>query len=171
MKITCPECSRRIKIKRSTRNNICERGHNFSHRKTFGDMDQIYLVDANIILYAANKDPKRGYNCKLIMETAPIKTTERVLKEIKQYNPFLMGAYKVKEISPEVKELKYNSLKELSDADRSLIQCAIDHPEIAGIITYDKDIESVVPSRLIKSEKKFFIGRPIEYMRLFKRRN
>ena len=165
MKITCPECSRRIKVKRNTRNNICKCGYKFPHNKTFGKMEQIYLVDANIILYAANRDPKRGKHCKTVLESAPIKTTERVLKEIKQYNPFSVGAYKVKEISPEVEELKYNSLKELSDADRSLIQCAIDHPEVAGIITYDKDIASVVPARLIQSEKKFFIGKPAEYLK------
>lgn len=70
-----------------------------------------------------------------------------------------MKVYDVENISPEVAELRYGDESyELSIADRSLIQCAIDNPEIGGIITYDTDIKNVVPSRLIRSEKPFFIG-------------
>ena len=84
-------------------------------------------------------------------------TTDAVVNELsfrqKEYVSFNM-VYNVKTISPEVNEMHYDTDDDLSLADKSLIQCAIDHPEIAGIITYDKDISSVVPARLIKSEKK-----------------
>jgi len=86
-------------------------------------------------------------------------TTNHVVNEIKQYCPFSTKIYTIDTISPEVAELRYGDESyELSMADRSLIQCAIDHPEIAGIITYDTDIKNVVPSRLIRSDKTFFIG-------------
>ena len=77
--------------------------------------------------------------------------------------------YNVKTISPEVAELHYDTQEDLSLADKSLIQCAIDHPEIAGIITYDKDISNVVPARLIKSEKKFFVGNAEQFLKKMNR--
>jgi len=93
-----------------------------------------------------------------------IATTINVIKEVKQYNPYRVKIYKVNEISKEVDELRYNSLKQLSLADKSLIQCAIDNPEICGIITNDFDFKSVCPERLIISDKEFFIGRPKDFL-------
>jgi hypothetical protein len=81
------------------------------------------------------------------------------MDEIRQYCEHTVKVYNVDKISPEVAEMRYGDERyELSIADRSLIQCSIDHPEIGGIITYDTDIKSVVPSRLIKTDKPFFIG-------------
>ena len=165
MKVNCPECRRRIKIRKNTRHNICTCGHILQYSKHF-EINPVYLLDANVFIYAINNDKYRGKHCQEILTTkANIATTENVINEVRQKNPYDVRIIKVKEISNEVNELKYNSLKELSLADKSLIQCAIDDPCIAGIITNDYDIKSVVPDRLIKNEKAFFIGRPNEFLK------
>lgn len=128
----------------------------------------MYLLDANVFIYVLNNDPHRGKHCEKVMRFN-VATTQQVLDEIKQKHDFTPKIYKVGTISPEVEELKYDSDKmagkQLSKADKSLIQCAIDHPEICGIITNDFDIKSVSPEHLIKSETKFFIGRPNEFLK------
>ena len=99
-------------------------------------------------------------------------TTDAVMNELslrQRDHMHFTKIYSVKGISPEVAELHYDTQEDLSLADKSLIQCAIDHPEIAGIITYDKDISNVVPARLIKSEKKFFIGNAEQFLKKINR--
>jgi len=168
MKVTCPNCHRRIRVKKNIRHNKCKCGYVFSHTRLFGKKQEVYLIDANVFIYAINKDNKYGRDCEKILTGGlyQIGTTVDVLKEIKQKHEYYdIKIYKIKKISPEVNELRYNTIKELSKADKSLIQCAIDYPEISGIITNDLDIKSVVPERLIRSETKFFIGRPSDFLK------
>jgi len=138
----------------------------FSHNITFGRGRSVYLVDANIFIYALNNDERYGKHCQIALSES-VATTEQVLAEVKQENIYNIRVYKVKKISPEVNALRYENdkMKTLSEADKSLIQCAIDNPEICGIITNDFDIKSVVPDHLIKSEVKFFVGRPHEFLK------
>jgi len=149
------------------RHNTCKCGYVFNSSKVFEYDARYYLVDANIFIYAIRNNPYRGAHCKKILEGShPVATTKRVLNEVKNKHDYKIRVFNVKEISPEVDELKYNGTKELSDADKSLIQCAINQPNIDGIITNDMDIKSVCPQSMIKSEKKFFIGRPYEYLKM-----
>jgi rRNA-processing protein FCF1 len=136
----------------------------------FGKIDERYLVDTNIVIYAENHDLYLGEHCKQVFMAGSgmLATTEAVIEELsyrQRENVTFMHIYSVKDISPEVEELHYDTEQDLSLADKSLIQCAIDHPEIAGIITYDKDIKNVVPTRLIKSEKQFFIGTAEQFLK------
>jgi hypothetical protein len=140
----------------------CKCGNEFSHRKFFGDADK-YLLDANIFIHSYNMDDKwRGMQCHNIFMTGKgnLATTDRVVQELPTLYDRLyeVKVYEVKAICRDVDELRYDELCPLSIADKSLIQCAIDHPEIAGIVTYDADIWNVCPKSLIKSEKDFFIG-------------
>ena len=167
MKTTCPTCKKRIRIRKSKRDVKCTCGHEFSRRKFFGDADK-FLVDTNIFLYAMNRDRYYGSACSNLLSicAGELITTNHVINEIRQYCPFTMKVYNVDKISPEVAEMRYGDESSyLSLADRSLIQCAIEHPEIGGIITYDTDIKNVVPSRLIKTEKPFFIGTAEEFLK------
>jgi rRNA-processing protein FCF1 len=170
MKVNCPECKRRIRIRKNKRINTCKCGYEFPHNHFFGNGRNVFLVDANVFIYAINNDRFRGKHCiKVLNSSHSLATTKSVIKEVKQWNKYRVKIYHVKEISKEVDELHYNSLKQLSKADKTLIQCAIDNPEISGIITNDPDIKNVVPSRLIRSEKKFFIGRPNEFLKKYDR--
>ena len=167
MKKTCPKCKRRIRLRKNKREVKCKCGYEFSHNKYFGTGNEIYLVDANIFLYALNKDKYYGRYCyeTLLQCGSVVATTVQVMQEIKQPNDIDVRTFDVKKISPEVNELHYDTAEDLSLADRSLIQCAIDHPEIIGIISYDMDIRNVVPTQLIKSEKKFFVGNAQEFLK------
>jgi rRNA-processing protein FCF1 len=158
MKTTCPKCKRRIRIRKGKRDLKCPCGFELSHRKFFGSSN-VYLIDTNIFLYAVNNDRHYGDACVTLLSVGgELATTNHVVDEIRQSCRHSVRVYNVDKISPEVAELRYgDESRELSLADRSLIQCAIDHPEIGGIITYDIDIKSVVPSRLIKSEKPFYV--------------
>ena len=165
MKANCPECKRRVRIRKNTRDNTCKCGHEFLYSRHF-EIVPIYLIDANVFIYAINKDKYHGKCChELLTISTNLATTKQVISEVKQYNPYRIRYIIVKKISEEVHELRYNSIKELSVADKSLIQCAIDNPHVAGIITNDYDIKSVVPERLIRNEKAFFIGRPNEFLK------
>jgi predicted nucleic acid-binding protein len=174
MKITCPGCKRRIRLKKS-RNIKCKCGHEFSYSTYFGK-DRVFLIDANIIIYSLNNDPQRGKSCKKVLSLSNIATTERVLNEVQNYKNKKLKIYNVKEISEELKELKTNKLKQPSQKDLSLIQAAIDHPEIGGIITYDRDFKAIATSGLIKSKSskyaaKFFVGNAKDFLKKYGRKN
>lgn len=174
MKSTCPECKRRIRLKKS-RIIKCKCGHEFSYSTYFGK-DRVFLIDANIIIYSLNKDPQRGTSCKKVLSLSNIATTERVIKEVRNYSNKKLKIYKVEGISEELKELKTNSLKQPSLKDFSLIQAAIDHPEIGGIITYDRDFKAIATSGLMKSksskfEAEFFVGPAVDFLKKFRIKN
>lgn len=163
MKATCPKCSRRIRIRKTKRDIRCSCGNKLSFNKHFGNPN-IYLIDTNIFLFSTNKDVKNGAYCTQVLSLSKnLATTDKVVDELRQYTVADMKVYTVNGISPEVDELHYEK-KELSIADKSLIQASIEHPEIAGIITYDNDLKNVCPASIIKSEKKFFIWNAEEYL-------
>jgi len=147
MKLTCPECRRRIKIKRS-RHITCHCGHLFNCESLYGRPQQ-YLVDANIVLYAINKDERYGKYCEKVLDHLKIATTKRVFAELKNYRGDHIHIYDVKEISPEIAELHTNRMKQPTEADLSLIQAAVNRPEIKGIISYDSDIKAVAASGIV----------------------
>ena len=170
MKITCPACKRRFRLKKS-RNIKCICGHEFSYSTYFGK-DRIFLIDANIIIYSLNNNPQRGKSCKKVLSLLYIATTEQVLNEVHKYKNKKLKIYKVKEISEELKELKTNKLKQPSLKDLSLIQAAIDHPEIGGIITYDHDFKAIAASGLINSKSSkyaanFFVGDTNDFLKKY----
>jgi len=160
-------CKRRIKLRRKNREAKCVCGYEFSYNKCFGKGEDIYLVDTNIFLYALNKEPYYGRYCIETLRQAgeEIATTKQVTQEILQPNEYSVRIFDVKNISPKVNELHYDTAEDLSIADKSLIQCAIDNPEVIGIISYDTDIKNVVPTQLIKSERKFFVGNAEEFLK------
>ena len=99
-----------------------------------------------------------------------IATTERVFDEVQKDIYVNLRTYKVKEIYEELKSLKTNTLKQPSEKDLSLIQAAIEHPEIGGIITYDQDFKGIATSGLIKSKSSkyaatFFVGDAREFLK------
>jgi len=170
LKVTCPKCKRRIRLKKS-RNITCKCGHEFSYSTYFGK-EKIYLIDANVIIYVINKDAHYGQSCKKVLSRLNIATTERVLSEVQRDLDTQLRTYKVREICQELKELKTNTLKQPSEKDLSLIQVAIDHPEIGGIITYDRDFKAIATSGLIKSKSskyasRFFVGTAQEFLKKY----
>jgi rRNA-processing protein FCF1 len=172
LKITCPSCKRRIRLKKS-RNIKCKCGHEFSYSTYYGK-ERVFLIDANIIIYAMNNDPHHGNSCKKVLSMSNIATTERVLNEVKTNSDIKLKTYKVKEIYEELKELRTNTLKQPSEKDLSLIQAAIDHPEVGGIVTYDKDFKAIATSGLIKSKSSkyaaaFFVGDAVAFLKKYGR--
>lgn len=170
MKVTCPQCKRRIRLKKS-RNITCKCGHEFSYSTYFGK-DRVFLIDANIIIYSINNDVYHGNSCKNVLSMLNIATTERVLNEVQNDIDIKLRTYKVKEICQELKELKTNTLKQPSEKDLTLIQAAINHPEIGGIITYDQDFKAIATSGLIKSKSSkyasnFFVGNAAEFLKKY----
>jgi predicted nucleic acid-binding protein len=171
MKITCPACKRRIRLKKS-RNIKCICGNEFSYSTYFGK-DRVFLIDANIIIYSLNNDRQRGNSCKKILSLSNIATTDKVLNEVNNYSNDKLKIYKMEKISDELKELKTNNLKQPSMKDLSLIQAAIDHPEIGGIITYDRDFKAIATSGLINSKSSkfatnFFVGNAAEFLKKYR---
>jgi len=170
MKTTCPKCKSRIRIRNKREIDCTKCGFQFSHRKFYGESTK-YLVDTNIFIGALNGFEHHHDACTsvLTLYAGELITTNHVIAEILQYCPHTVKVYIVDAFLPEVEELCYITKDDedyaLSPADKSLIQCAIDNPDIAGIITYDTDIKSVVPSRLIRSEKPFFIGTADDFLK------
>lgn len=167
MKATCPRCKRRVRLKKS-RNIVCKCGFTFRYSDYFGN-EKIFLVDANVIIFAVNDDKSHGNDCKQVLRRNDIAITDKILDEIHNEIKYRFIIYEVKDISEEVKELSTNFLKQPSKKDLSLIQAAIDHPEIYGIITYDNDFKNLATSGFIKSktpkeDSVFFVGNAKEFL-------
>lgn len=129
-----------------------------------------YLVDANVVLYALNNDERWGKACDRAVNMLPIATTKRVFKEIRRHCPYYMKLYTVRDIEPAVAELHANRVKQPTEADLSLIQAAIDHPEIKGIISYDSDLKAVAATGIISKRSShmnsvFIVGTADEVLR------
>ncbi len=169
MKVTCPHCKRRILITRR-RKNICACGkllnyRHYLHEKIAYD---VYLVDANILIYAFDKKSVRQKYCQSILALLRpplcIATTRQIIDEvgsvIEQQLPEGVLIYHVKAIPGDLAEIKTNFLKQPSSADLSLVQAAYEHPEVRGIITYDKDFTRIATAGLVegKSSAKFWLG-------------
>ncbi len=167
MKITCPHCKRRLKIRKNDRCNICKCGYHFKN-KIYWNINQVYLIDANILIYALDNNKYRGEHSRNLFNHFTIGITHQVLNEVKNkdVDKLPLKIYKTI-ISDELHDLTTNTFKKPSMQDKSLIQCAIDNPEIVGIITNDMDIKNLVPTHLIKGIDSFFIGRPYEILKKF----
>ena len=175
MKVTCPKCKRRVRIRRGE-NRPCTCGHNLNYRHFFHkvvDYD-VYLVDANIFIYAINKDPARGGSCRKVLgfssERIKIGTTDKVMDEVNepvsQLDIVDIKVYKTGKINEKLKDLKTNQLKQPSETDLSLIQAAIEHPEVKGLITYDKDFANIATSGMVenRSVRKFWLGNARDFL-------
>ncbi|KYK21487.1 hypothetical protein AYK25_03320 [Thermoplasmatales archaeon SM1-50] len=169
MKVTCPQCKRRIQIKQRKK-NICICGkllnyRHYLHKKIAYD---VYLVDANILIYAFDsRNIRRKYCYAVLTKKTPswcTATTQQIIDEVgsmvekKLPKEFLV--YHVGVIPGYLTEIKTNFIKQPSIADLSLVQAACEHPEVRGIITYDKDFARIATAGLIerKSSVKFWLG-------------
>jgi predicted nucleic acid-binding protein len=175
MKVTCPHCKRRMRILRS-RKNKCACGkilnyRHFLHEKIAYD---VYLIDANILIYAFNNRSARQKYCQAILgaqtESRCIATTQQIIEEVgtsitQQLSEDLL-VYHIGVIPDELKEIKTNVLKQPSIADLSLVQAAYEHPEVRGIITYDNDFARIATAGLVerKASVKFWLGTAKEFV-------
>lgn len=169
MKVTCPDCKRRIHI-RQRRKNVCVCGkllnyRHFLHKKIAYD---VYLVDANILIYAFERRSVRQKYCKAVITTQTSSwctaTTQQIIKEVgsvvEKQMPKDFLVYHIGVIPDYLSEIKTNFLKQPSVADLSLVQAACEHPEVRGIITYDKDFTRIATVGLVekKSSVKLWLG-------------
>ncbi len=175
MKVTCPHCKRRMRIVRS-RKNVCACGkllnyRHFLHQKI--DYD-VFLVDANILIYAFDsRSPRRKY-CQVILKmddsSMTIATTKQIIdevgSEIQQQLSENLLIYHIGVIPNDLTEIKTNVLKQPSVADLSLIQAAYEHPEVRGIVTYDNDFARIATAGLVerKASVKFWLGNAKEFV-------
>jgi predicted nucleic acid-binding protein len=169
MRITCPHCSRRIRLKKS-RQMLCQCGYEFEYSTYYRGETPVYLVDANILIYAIRNDAHHGKACQtLVMSSGPflLGMTETVLSEIKQEPPWALKIYKVKVVEQELRELfTEKTVKQASLADLSLIPAARERPEVRGIVTYDVDFKNIATAGLVRTkEGRFFVGTADEALR------
>jgi len=182
MKITCPSCKRRIRIRRGEE-IICKCNNKLHYMQFFRNKIDyvVYLVDANIFIYAENKKDKRSNVCQKVLDfnTSKIKigTTDIIIDEFTKNNnisiPKKLVVYKTGKISDELTDLKTNYLKQPSNADLSLVQASIEHAEIKGIITFDKDFSRIATRGVIqkKSSSSFWLGNANEFLNKYEIRS
>jgi predicted nucleic acid-binding protein len=175
MKVTCPHCKRRIHIYQSKKNACaCGKLLNYRHYLHEKIAYDAYLVDANILIYAfENRSARRKY-CQAILtlntQSISIATTRQIIEEvgsvIEQKLPQMLLIYTVGLIPNDLTEIKTNFFKQPSIADLSLVQAAYEHPEVRGIITYDKDFARIATAGLVerKSSVKFWLGNAKEFV-------
>jgi rRNA-processing protein FCF1 len=175
MKVNCPKCKRRIRITRG-QILVCKCGNRLDYQYFFRRKSNkdIFLIDANVIIYSVNNNMEFNTCCKKILcmksNNIRIATTERVKKEVKGFDmPNTIISYKTGPITNDLLDLKTNYLKQPSEADLSLIQAARQHPEIKGLITYDKDFCRIAACGIIekKSSTKFWLGTAKEFLRKY----
>ena len=169
MKVTCPTYKRRVRIRRGATRK-CSCGYTMAYRSFFRQIIyyDVYLIDANIIIYALESSDERARACQEILQLKPgdirIGVTQRILGELSGINhhqlPKSLIVYRAGTLQPHLLSLKTNYLKQPSEADISMIQAAVQHPEIKGIITYDRDFERVAAQGMVEkhSTRKFWLG-------------
>jgi len=181
LKVTCPKCKRRIRIRRGDTIK-CKCGNNLSYRSFFRDKFDydVYLIDANVLIYAAGKGPY-SVHCRKVAsfgsDDVRIGTTRRIISEVgaeieKRFSKDMI-VFNTGLISDELSSLKTNYLKQPSEADLSLIQAARQHPEVRGIITYDRDFGRIAASGIIekRSSVKFWLGNAREFLERYEIRS
>jgi predicted nucleic acid-binding protein len=137
----------------------------------------VYLIDANIIIYAENKKDKRHTSCRKILNinsnTIKIGTTDVILSEVQQEDDAVVSdhviVYKTGKLTDEIANLRTNFLKQPSPADLSLVQAAMEHPEVKGIITYDRDFGRIATQGIIqkRSATTFWLGNASAFLRKY----
>jgi len=155
---------------KKSRQMLCECGHEFDYSTYYKGETPVYLLDANILIYAIQNNPSHGKACRKLLESPgpfQLGTTDAVLSEITQEPPCALKVYKVKVVEQELKELfTERTFKQASLADLSLIQAAREHPEIRGIITYDLDFKNIATAGLVHTkEGRFFVGTADEVLK------
>ncbi len=178
MKITCPYCKRRIRIRRGEE-ILCKCNKKLRYMQFFREKISyiVYLIDANILIYAENKRDKRSKNCQKILKVNSSKikmgTTDIILDEVKK-NKNIKISEKIKiyttgKISDDLKDLRTNYLKQPSKADLSLVQTAIEHAEIKGIITFDRDFSRIATRGVIqkRSSSDFWLGNANDFLKKY----
>lgn len=175
MKVTCPQCKRRIHIGQR-RKNVCACGkllnyRHFLHKKIAYD---VYLVDANVLIYAFDSKSARRKYCEAVLAQHPSLicpgTTRHILDEVgslvENQLPEGFLIYRVGKLPADLAEIKTNFLKQPSIADLSLVQAAYEHPEVRGIITYDRDFTRIATAGLVerKASVKFWVGDAREFV-------
>lgn len=180
MKITCPSCKRRVKLRRGEKKQ-CHCGHWLDYRSFFKQRIpyDVYLLDANIMIYANENKGKRSQLCKktLHVKTPSLRvgTTQQILEEIgstiRKNLPKTILIYSAGKILKKLKGTKATGFKQPSKVDLSLLQTALEHPEIHGIITYDSDFKRIAASGLIEqySSRKFLITTAAAFQKKFER--
>jgi predicted nucleic acid-binding protein len=175
MKVTCPHCKRRLHLFRN-RKNVCVCGkllnyRHFLHEKIAYD---VYLVDANVLIYAFEERSVRKKYCQVILRmqipSICIATTRQIIEEvgsdIASQIPESCLTYTITTVPAHLIELKTDSFKQPSIADLSLIQAAFEHPEVRGIISYDNDFARIATAGLVekKSSAKFWVGNAKQFV-------
>ncbi|MBN1859841.1 MAG: type II toxin-antitoxin system VapC family toxin [Candidatus Thermoplasmatota archaeon] len=176
MHFTCPNCKRRVRSLES-KIKICPDFKKCGYDERYANfkrLEKIYLVDANIIIHALNNDPHNGADCQEVLLRPDIATTDYVIAENKGSHDKDPGyVFKVKEISPDLKELKANRDKQPSQADLSIIQAAVDNPGVIGIISYDPDFYNVSAKGYIEGKsnytRRIWVGTAKEFLKKWKR--
>ena len=131
------------------------------------------------MIYAHDHKGKRGDLCKKILtvKTPSIRigTTSEIIKEIgspiSNKLPKTMIIYQTGKILQKLVKRKATGFKQPSRVDLSLLQTALEHPEIHGIITYDRDFSRIAASGLIEkhSSRKFPIMTASTFIKKFNR--
>ena len=166
--MTCPSCKRRIRLRKS-REMICKCGYVFNYSEYFGK-GRVFLVDANVIIYALEEKGECGSYCRRVLSRSDVATTRRVLEEVQTVElDYSLRVFEVKSISGELRELRATGLKQPSEADLSLVQAALDHPEVGGIVTYDRDFERIAAAGLVQLKSsgfssRFWVGNAEEFL-------
>ncbi len=137
----------------------------------------VYLLDANIIIYAENKKDKRHRSCRKVLNfnsnTIKIGTTDVILSEVQQEDDTVVSdhviIYKTGKLTDEIANLRTNFLKQPSPADLSLVQAAMEHPEVKGIITYDRDFGRIATQGIIqkRSATTFWLGNASTFLQKY----
>jgi predicted nucleic acid-binding protein len=151
---------------------FCQCGQEFDYSTYYKGDTPVYLVDANILIYAIQNNPQHGKACQGLIFSSnsfQLGTTDMVRLEIKQELPCELKVYTVKAIDQELKELfTGKTFKQPSLTDLSLIQAARQHPEIRGIITYDLDFKNIATAGLVHTkEGRFFVGTADEVLKKY----
>ena len=172
MKVTCPICKRHFRLRKS-RNMHCICGYVFSFSDVLSK-ERVFLLDANVFLYALNNHPAYGWDCTEVLLLGSVATTEQVLAEVHQDFKPTIPIYRIGTLAAELKELQASSLKQPSAADLSLLQAALNHPEVGGIITYDADFKAIASAGFIQSKSQgssadFWVGTAKEFLKKMKR--
>ncbi len=128
---------------------------------------RLYLLDANIFIFALNGDRKWGKISGWVINRADIRvaTTKKILDEVHNMSQKMLDAidivFEVDEIMPELMETKPQyGKKEPSISDLSLIQAAMNNEEVDGIITLDTDFKNIAAAGVVRLET----GRRIEVL-------
>ena len=178
MKITCPYCKRRIRIRRGE-DILCKCNKKLNYMQFFRNKIRyvVYLIDANILIYAENRRDKRSASCQKVLkfnsQKIKIGTTDIILDEVSNNRNIKISdrieIYTTGKISDDLKDLKTNYLKQPSKADLSLVQTAIEHAEIKGIITFDRDFSRIATRGVIqkKSSSSFWLGNASEFLKKY----